>query len=401
MVAREATRALRRSKLRSGLSVLGVAVGIAAVICVTAIGAAASTQLQQQLHNLGDNFLWVEAGAARVAGVSRGLGSTKTLQAADAAAMLEQIPLLKTVSPNLDFSAQTIYGNQNWGTHIRGDGPAFFAIRNYAFGLGGSFSDEDVAHDTNVCVLGATVTVQLFGGENPIGRQIRIKNLPFTVVGTLLAKGQSGSGQDQDDFVVVPYTTAQTKLVGQTWLDDIFASVVSTEAIPAAEIQVTALLHSRHRIREGQPDDFKVRHPEEAIETAMAANRSLSLFLLTLGGISLLVGGIGIMNVMLAAVTERTREIGIRMAVGATEAEVTAQFLAEAVLLGLVGAVLGLVLGVGASDGLAAAFQWPLRVPVYGVLLAVGFAVAVGVGFGYYPARLAARLDPIEALRFE
>src|SRR6185437_1812308 len=401
VVGREAARALQRNKLRSLLSVLGIAVGIAAVICVMAIGAAGSAQLQQQLHNLGDNMVWVEAGAARVAGVSRGAQSTKTLVAADADALLRQVPLFTRISPNVDSSVQTIYGNENWGTSVHGVSPDYFTIRSFVFDQGAPFTAGDVSNGNNVCVLGNTVWMQLFGGEDPIGKQIRIKNLPFTVVGTLLPKGQSATGQDQDDLVVVPYSTAQRKLLGQTWLDDIYGSVTSSAAIPAAEQQATALLHDRHRIRSGQPDDFKIRHPEDIVQTEIAANRTLSIFLVSLGGISLLVGGIGIMNVMLAAVTERTREIGVRMAVGATEWEVQVQFLGEAVMLGLVGAVAGILIGVIGSLALGSSMHWPMTIPASGVVLAVGFAVGIAVAFGYYPARIAARLDPIEALRFE
>ncbi|MGH9394453.1 MAG: ABC transporter permease, partial [Terriglobales bacterium] len=261
VVYREATRALGRNKLRSGLSVLGIAAGIAAVICVAAIGSAGSAQLQQQLRNLGDNMVWVEAGAARVAGVSRGTHSTKSLTVADADAMLRQIPQFTRISPNVDASVQTIYGNQNWGTSVHGVSPDYFPIRSFAFDLGGPFTAANVAHADNVCVLGATVALQLFGGEDPVGKQMRIKNLPFTVVGTLLPKGQSGSGQDQDDLVLVPYSTAQKKLLGHVWLDDIFGSVGSSAQIPLAEQEATAMLHDRHRIRADQPDDFKVRHP--------------------------------------------------------------------------------------------------------------------------------------------
>ncbi|HEY7855459.1 MAG TPA: ABC transporter permease [Terriglobales bacterium] len=401
VVYREATRALGRNKLRSGLSVLGIAVGIAAVICVVAIGEAGSAQLQQQLRNLGDNMVWVEAGAARVAGVSRGVGSTKSLVVSDADAILRQVPEFTMISPNADHPVQVIYGNQNWGTSMHGVAPEYFPIRNFSFDQGASFTNDNVARADNVCVLGNTVRAQLFGGEDPIGREIRINKLPFTVIGDLIPKGQSGSGQDQDDLVLIPYTTAMKKIMGVTWLDDIFGSVRSSDVIPLAEQQATDLLHERHRIRPGQPDDFKIRHPEDVVQTEMAANQSLSIFLLSLGAISLLVGGIGILNVMLASVVERTREIGVRMAVGATEREVKAQFLGEAVLLSLVGAAVGIALGVATALTLGAAMRWNTTIPLSGVFLAVVFAITIGVTFGYYPARLAARLDPIEALRFE
>lgn len=398
---REGVRALVRNKLRSGLSALGICVGVAAVICVIAIGQGGSEQIARQWHNLGDNQVWVEAGAPRMAGVYQGAHTTKTLTVGDANAIRAQVALVTMVSPNVDSSVQTIYGNENWGTTVHGVGPQYFAIRNFEFDQGAPFTQEDVTHANNVCVLGQTVKEQLFGAAEPIGQVIRIKNLPFTVVGTLQAKGQSSTGYDQDDLVVVPYTTAMQKLLGMSWLDDIYASVGTSDAIPLAETDVTGLLHDRHRIQGMERDDFKIRHPEDIIESQRASQQTLSLCLISLGTISLLVGGIGVMNVMLAAVVERTREIGVRLAVGATERDVAAQFLGEAALLSLAGGVAGIALGAVTCLVMSQWLQWPMPVSAGAALLGFGIAGGVGVGFGYYPARAAARLDPIEALRFE
>jgi putative ABC transport system permease protein len=389
VVGREAGRTLARNKLRSGLSVLGIAVGIAAVICVVALGEASSAQLQQQMRDLGSNMVWIEAGAARTGGIARGAQSRRSLSAADAFAIQRSIPLFRRITPNVDFGEQVVYGNENWGTTIRGVYPQFFRIRDFNFDLGGSFTLSDVTHANNVCVLGATVAEQLFpGGADPVGKTIRIKNLPFTVVGTLRGKGQSVTGQDQDDLVVIPYTTAQEKLLGEDWADDIFANVVSRAAMPAAEQEAAILLRSRHRIPPGQPDDFKIQHAEAPVEAAMATNRTMEFVLVSLGGISLLVGGIGIMNVMLASVTERTREIGIRMAVGATEREVEAQFLGEAILLSLCGAGLGTLIGAAGGWLLGSVTGGALPLPAAGVALAV-VSSSVRGGSGTSRAKIA------------
>ena len=396
-----ALRALLRNKLRSSLTVLGITIGIAAVICVVAIGKAGQARVEEHLNNLGDNFVWIEAGGRAVNGVRTGNRGTKTLTFADAVAIKAQIPLIKNVSPNVDASTQIVYGNQNWFATYRGVAPEYFDIKRWTVDQGAFFTQDDVERAAGVCVIGRTVRDQLFGVEEPVGKVIRVGDLPCKVVATLQPKGVSISGQDQDDTVILPYTTAQKKLKGVTWLDDVLCSAISQESVKNAGIQAGALLRERHRIRPGDPDDFNVRNPEDVIQAQLEASRTLTALLIAIASISLLVGGIGIMNVMLVSVTERTREIGVRVAVGATEEAIQLQFLGESVILSLVGGAAGVVAGVVASVFVGKLLQWPMQLAPEAILLAVVFSVAVGVFFGFYPARKASRLDPIEALRYE
>ena len=398
---RSSGRALLRNKMRSLLTVLGVTIGIAAVICVVAIGKAGQARVEQQLRNLGDNFVWIEAGGRAVNGVRTGTRGTKSLVLADAWAIKSQIPLIKSVSPNVDSQVQIVYGNQNWYATFRGVSPEFFEIRRWVVDQGAIFTDDDVERAAGVCVLGRTVRDQLFGVEDPIGKVIRVKDLPCKVVATLRPKGISFSGQDQDDTIILPYTTAQKKLMGVTWLDDILCSAVSQDSVKLAGAQAAALLRDRHRLRAGEEDDFNIRNPEDIIQAQLEASRTLSTLLIAIASVSLLVGGIGIMNVMLVSVTERTREIGVRMAVGATESAIQLQFLGESVMLSLAGGVLGVLLGVGASVVVGRMLEWPMLLSVDAVGAAALFSTAVGVVFGYYPARKASFLDPIEAVRYE
>jgi len=392
---------LLRNKLRSSLTVLGITIGIAAVIGVVAIGNAGQARVEQQLANLGDNFVWIEAGGRAVNGVRTGPRGTKTLVYADAVAIRNQIPLIKSVSANVDASVQVVYGNQNWFTRFRGVEPEYFEIKRWSVDQGAIFSRDDVERAADVCVIGRTIRQQLFGVEDPVGKVIRLMTLPCTVVATLKPKGLSLSGQDQDDTIILPYTTAQKKLKGVTWLDDILCSAVSQDVVKLAGRQIASLLRERHRLRPEEEDDFNVRNPEDVIEAQLEASRTLTLLLIAIASISLLVGGIGIMNVMLVSVTERTREIGVRVAVGATEEAIQLQFLGESVLLSLVGGAAGVLVGVAGSFFVGTALGWPMQVSAEAVLLAALFSVAVGVFFGYYPARKASRLDPIEALRYE
>ncbi len=401
IILREAWKALRRNKVRSSLTVLGITIGIAAVICVVAIGNAGSRQYQQQLELLGDNLVWVEAGGRNVNGVRTGSYATKTLTVADANAILAEVPLIKKVSPQVDGSTQIVYQNENWFTHYRGESPEYLDIRRWTIAQGSNITEEDVVRAAEVCVLGDTVRRQLFAEESPIGKTIKVKNFPCKVVGVLAAKGSSGSGDDQDDFVLLPYTTAQKKIAGITWLRDIMCSAGSHGAIPAATQQIVALLRDRHKIQADEMDDFNIRTPEEVIQARLEASKTFTALLVSIASVALLVGGIGIMNVMLVSVTERTREIGIRMAIGATEGDVQSQFLGEAVVLSAFGGLCGIVLGIGGSYVLGNVLSWPMSIPPTAILIATAFAVAVGVFFGFYPARKASRLDPIEALRFE
>jgi putative ABC transport system permease protein len=392
---------LLRNKLRSALTVLGITIGIAAVICVVAIGRAGQAQVEQQLSNLGDNFVWVEAGGRAVNGVRTGTRGTKTLVLEDAAAIQRQIPLIKDVSPNVDASTQVVYGNQNWFMTYRGVSPHYFPIKRWFVDEGALFTQDDVDRAAAVCVLGRTVRNQLFGPEDPIGKTVRLKDMPCKVVATLKPKGLSLTGQDQDDTVIVPYTTAQKKLMGVTWLDDILCSAISQNVVKLAGQQVAALLRERHRLRPEEEDDFNIRNPEDVIQAQLEASRTLTILLVVIASISLVVGGIGIMNVMLVSVTERTREIGVRVSVGATEEAIRLQFLGESVFLSLIGGAAGVLVGVVTSIFLGRAMHWPMTLSPDAVLLAVIFSFAVGVFFGYYPARKASLLDPIEALRYE
>ena len=394
-------RALLRNKMRSILTVLGITIGIAAVICVVAIGNAGQARVAQQLNSLGDNFVWIEAGGRAVNGVRTGTHATTTLTLADAVAIKNQISTIKSVSPNVDDPAQVIFGNQNWHTSYRGVAPEYFDIKRWVVDQGAFFTQDDVDRAADVCVIGRTVRAQLFGVQNPIGEVMRLGTLPCKVVATLLPKGQSLSGQDQDDTIMVPYSTAQKKLKGINWLDDILCSAVSPEAVKTAGQEATALLRDRHHLRPEEEDDFNIRNPEDVIQAQLDASRTLSVLLIAVASISLLVGGIGIMNVMLVSVTERTREIGIRVAVGATEGAIQLQFLGESISLSLVGGVAGVLVGFIGTSLVGQMLHWPIRMSLESVVVAAIFSVTVGVFFGYYPAHKASRLDPIEALRYE
>ena len=398
---RSALVALLRNKMRSILTVLGITIGIAAVICVVAIGKAGQARVEQQLNNLGDNFVWIEAGGRAVNGVRTGTHDTKTLVMADAIAIKNQISLIKSVSPNVDDPVQVVYGNQNWHTSYRGVSPEYFEIKRWYVDQGAIFSQDDVDRAADVCTIGRTVRDQLFGVEDPIGKVIRVNNLPCKVVATLHPKGLSLDGRDQDDTVILPYTMAQKKIKGTTWLDDILCSAVSQDAVKIAGQEATALLRDRHKLRPEQEDDFNIRNPEDIIQAQLDSSKTLTILLIAIASVSLIVGGIGIMNVMLVSVTERTREIGVRVAVGATEEAIQLQFLGESIMLSLVGGAAGVLFGIVGSYLVGQTLHWPIQMSAEAIVVAAAFSVAVGVFFGYYPARKASLLDPIEALRYE
>ncbi|HVR60802.1 MAG TPA: ABC transporter permease [Polyangia bacterium] len=398
-----AVRALRRHKLRSGLSTLGVTIGIAAVVLVVAIGNAGSARTADQLKKLGDNLVWVEAGSRNINGARTGSHGTTSLTLGDLDAIRAEVPLIKSATPNVDGTIHLAYGRRSWTSHYRGVGAEYVDIKAWPVAEGAAFFKSDVDAAANVCLIGQTVRQQLFGDESPVGRLIRVERYVFQVVGLLAPKGQTGFGQDQDDTIVLPFTAAQSKIRGKgfTWLDDILCSAVTPQAVAPAIDQIVSLLRQRHGIIPGQEDDFNIRRPDEIIKVQIETARTFALLLVSVASISLLVGGIGIMNVMLASVTERTREIGVRLAVGATRRAVQFQFLAEGIILSLFGGGLGILLSLASAVAVERLLEWPITISAQGMLLATAFSIGVGVFFGFYPARRASALDPLAALRHE
>jgi putative ABC transport system permease protein len=399
----EPLRGLMRHKLRTTLTALGIMVGVAAVIWVVAIGQAATARAEGELAKLGDNLVWVEAGSRNINGVRTGTHGTTSLTPEDAEAIRHEMPLIKSVAENVDGNVQVIHGNRNWNTRYRGISPEYLEVKRWQIASGEFLTPEQVSQADNVVVLGATVRTQLFGASNPVGEVIRIQGAVFEVIGLLASKGQSGTGQDQDDVIMMPWTTTQKKLKGKgyEWLDDILCSAISRESVNPAVDAVAALIRQRHHIRLGEPDDFNIRRPDEVLNAQIQASRTLELLLICLASISLLVGGIGIMNVMLASVAQRIVEIGLRMAVGATPGAVQMQFMGEAVILSLFGGALGVAFSIGGSVLIEGLLGWSLATPPEAALVAVTFSVVVGVFFGFYPSWRASRLDPIAALRNE
>jgi putative ABC transport system permease protein len=401
-IIRIAMRALARNKLRSSLTMLGIIIGVGAVIAMVSVGQGAQDQAQKQIAALGSNMLFVGAGTVNRGGMHMGWGATKSLIYEDMSAIQRECPAIQAAAPGAQAGAQVVFGNDNWATQITGTEPQYFDIRSWPFQEGTSFTQSDVDLAANVAVIGETVRKNLFGATDPIGETIRINNLPFRVTGVLAPKGTAAAmGNDQDDTVIVPITTLQKKITGQDWLRWIMVSAISRDGSYAAQQQITALLRDRHRIRPGQDDDFFVRNLADMADLADQQARLFTILLASIASISLLVGGIGIMNIMLVSVTERTREIGIRMAIGATEGDVQQQFLTEAVVLSLLGGAIGICMGLTASYLITQTLRWPVLVSPLAIVIAVVFSMAVGIFFGFYPARKAARLDPIEALRYE
>ena len=401
-----AVRSLRVNKLRSALTMLGIIIGVGAVIAMVAVGAGAQARVAEQIQSLGSNLIIVLSGSVTSSGIRLGQGSQLTITDEDAFAIAREVPAVQVAAPSVRGTGQVVYGNLNWATAIQGVTVDYLEARDWALDSGRSFAQEEVDGAAKVALVGQTTALNLFGDSDPVGQIIRVRKVPFTVVGTLGRKGQNSWGQDQDDIVLIPISTAKKKVLGASQSNPRSVGAISLKVRPGedmaeAETQIRALLRQRHRLQPYQDDDFWLRNLSEVLQTQEESSRVMTYLLAAIASVSLLVGGIGIMNIMLVSVTERTREIGLRMAVGARGRDILAQFLIEAVTLSLIGGVIGIAAGLGGSRAISYFAEWRTLVAPESIALAFGFAAAVGVFFGYYPAQKAARLDPIEALRFE
>jgi len=401
VVLKIALRALFRNQLRTLLTMLGIVIGVGAVLVMVSIGGGARQQVEERIASLGQNVVVIFPGSQTSTGVRSGSGTSQSLTLDDVDAIRQECPSVQNVSPVARRNFQVVAGNQNWFTYVEGVGTEYIDIRTWPLARGEPFTDANMKSAAKVCVLGATVAEKLFGSEDPIGETVRIQNVPLQVVGILTRKGQSVKGQDQDDVVLVPVTTHIQRLYRRGRMTSVIASARTAEDIDDAQEEITALLRQRHKIGNPEDDDFTVRNQEEIAEAATATSRVLTALLASVAGVSLVVGGIGIMNIMLVSVTERTREIGLRLAVGAKARDILMQFLVEAVVLSSLGGLIGIAIGLAASQVLASWRGWSVLLSVPAVVLAVLFAGAVGVFFGFYPAYKASRLEPIDALRYE
>jgi putative ABC transport system permease protein len=400
-LVRVATQSILKNKMRTLLTMLGIVIGVGAVIVMVAVGNGAQSRIQEQIQNLGTNMIIVTPGSSAQGGVSQGAGTFNRLSVEDAEKLKREGTLVSAVSPVIMTRVQAIGGEGNWRSSVNGVSVDFQAIRDWQVSSGAFFAESDVRSMRKVAVLGSTVAANLFPGGDPVGQQVQLRNVPFTVVGVLAAKGQTAGGSDQDDVILVPYTTAQTRLAGRSFIGQILAGTASAADIPGAQEEIRAIMRESHRLGDGENDDFTVRNQDELADAASGTTQVMSMLLAAIASISLVVGGIGIMNIMLVSVTERTREIGIRMAIGARGSDVLTQFLVESVVMSVLGGVTGLAAGFGGAALLGRLTGWSTAVPPEAVLVAVGFSAAVGVFFGYYPARKAAALNPIQALRYE
>jgi putative ABC transport system permease protein len=397
-------RALWVNKMRSMLTMLGIIIGVGAVIAMVAVGSGASQQISAQIASMGSNLLIILPGSSTSGGVRMGAGSQPTLSLSDSDAILKECPAVEDVAPTLGGAAQVVFGNLNWSTVVTGTSPGMLIVRDWALDSGRPFTDQDVKSATKVALIGQTVVDNLFGEQNPVGQTIRIKNVPFTVIGVLASKGQSATGQDQDDVIYIPITTSQKKLFGTQFpgmVRVIMIKAKSAEDLPVAEQQINELLRQRHHLGQKQENDFTVRNLTQLMQAAEQSTQVMTLLLGAIASVSLLVGGIGIMNIMLVSVTERTREIGIRMAIGAKTWDIRLQFIVEALTLSLIGGIIGIITGVSASIILSSISGWPTVVSVLSILLAFSFSGFIGIFFGFYPAYKASLLNPIDALRYE
>ena len=396
-----AFRALRRNKMRSVLTALGIIIGVAAVIAMVGIGNGAKAQVEAQIASLGQNVIIISSGSTTSSGIRTGWGGAGTLKVEDADAIRREMPEITAVSEEVSTITQVAAGNQNWSTRILGESADYFDLRQWPLADGAPFTAQDVRSANKACVIGQTTARQIYGNDNPIGQVLRVKNVPFIVTGLLTAKGFSTQGPDQDDVVIMPYTSALKRVLGGTTLRAINVQVGNANELNAAQQQIISLLRQRHNIHPGRDDDFTVRTQQDIADAATATTKVMTILLGSIAGVSLVVGGIGIMNIMLVSVTERTREIGTRMAVGAHGSDILMQFLIEAVSLSSVGGVIGIIFGIGTSRLLSIYAQWPTLISISSIVIAFLFSAAVGIFFGFYPARKAAALDPIEALRYE
>jgi putative ABC transport system permease protein len=401
MTLRIALKALNRNKMRTALTMLGMIIGVGAVITMVALGKGAQSTIEEQVKSAGTNMIMVNAGNFSTGGVRMGQGNSTTLIADDANA-IKQLPGVQYAAAGSNARAQVIAGNQNWSTQVQGTDIDIPAIRNWPTKYGAFFTAQDVASAAKVAVLGTVVSDTLFGPDvDPTGQIIRLRSQPFKVIGVMISKGQSSQGQDQDDTIFVPYTTVQKKLLGVTHISNVTVSAAAADQVDQTAETIRELLRVRHKIAPGDADDFMVRTLEDMASVRTETTKTMTTLLAGIAGVSLMVGGIGIMNIMLVSVTERTREIGLRMAIGARGKDVLLQFLVEAVVISLFGGLVGIALGFGLSAAVQRFAEWPTAIPANAIAMAFGFSGATGVFFGFYPARKAASLDPIEALRFE
>jgi putative ABC transport system permease protein len=396
-----AFRALQRNKLRSFLTMLGIIIGVGAVITMLAIGQGAEYSVKEQIASLGTNVLIISPGSQQQGGLRVGAGSMTTLTQEDAFSIQAECPDVAYVSPDTRANGQVIVGNLNWATGIEGVGTDYLQIREWDVQFGDFFTEQDIKASAKVCVLGTTVSDNLFPDSNPVGQTIRIKDIPVKVTGILAKKGQNAMGQDQDDIILAPYTTVLYRLSRFPYLRAVLVSATSSQSIELAQKQITDLLRMRHKIVGLNNDDFTIRNQSDLATAATATSQILTILLASIASVSLLVGGIGIMNIMLVSVTERTREIGIRMSVGARGKDILTQFLIEALVLSLLGGIIGIILGVAGSKTISSFAGWPTFITTFSIVLSFGFSILVGLFFGFYPARKAALLNPIDALRYE
>ena len=396
--------ALRVNKMRSALTSLGIIIGVGAVIIMLAIGSGANKQISEQISSMGSNLLIVLSGATSSGGVRMGSGTMPTLTFQDAESIKQESQSVSNVAPILSEVGQVVFGNQNWSTQITGTTPDMLIVRDWYLSSGRMFTLEDVKNATKVCVIGQTVALNLFGDLDPIGRTIRIKGVPFLIIGSLESKGQSARGQDQDDTIIIPITTAQKKLFGTQFpgmVRMIMVKAKDSEVLYAAEKEVAAILRERHHIGINQEDDFSVRNLTETMQMAQQSSNVMAFLLGAIASVSLLVGGIGVMNIMLVSVTERTKEIGIRMAIGAKIWDIRLQFLIEALILSMAGGIAGIIIGVAGANSLGSVAGWAIEISPMSILLSFSFSGIVGIFFGFYPAYKASLLNPIDALRHE